>query len=71
MNDALFERRVVELESRLAFQEHAMTQLSDALAQSRAEVARLEAQVRRLAEDVRTSRGGLEDPALEPPPPHY
>lgn len=72
MTDPLLERRVVELEARLAFQEHALTQLSDALAGSRQESAQLLAAVRRLTEEVRAGRGLLmEDPALEPPPPHY
>lgn len=36
-HDASLEARVVELETRLAFQEHAMTELSDALAELRIE----------------------------------
>ncbi len=66
------ERRLVELETRLAFQEQALAELSDALAASRIETQRYADLLRRALEDLRLSRGdGLADPADEPPPPHY
>lgn len=69
--DAL-ERRLVELETRLAFQEHAMGELSDALAETRLESSRLADRLRHALEDMKLSRGDLmADPASEPPPPHY
>ena len=40
------EQRLVELESRLAFQEHALSELSDALAEARLERARSHSQSR-------------------------
>jgi SlyX protein len=64
--------RVVELETRLAFQEHAMAELSDALAELRTEAARSADLLRRVLEEVKLHRGDLmADPAEEPPPPHY
>ncbi len=69
--DAL-ERRVVELETRLAFQEHAQSELSDALAELRTDAARNAGLLRRVLEDIKQHRGDLmADPADEPPPPHY
>jgi SlyX protein len=69
--DAL-EQRVVELETRLAFQEHAQNELSDALAELRAEAARSADLLRRVLEELKLHRGDLmADPADEPPPPHY
>ena len=69
--DAL-ERRLVEMETRLAFQEHTMGELSDALADTRLEVARLAERLRHALEDLKLARGDLmADPASEPPPPHY
>ena len=69
--DAL-QGRVVELETRLAFQEHAMAELSDALAELRTEAARSADLLRRVLEEVKLHRGDLmADPAEEPPPPHY
>lgn len=69
--DAL-QGRVVELETRLAFQEHALAELSDALAELRREAARSADLLRRVLEEVKLHRGDLmADPAEEPPPPHY
>ncbi len=68
----LLEQRLVELETRLAFQEHAMGEISDALAETRLESARLAELLRRALEDLKLARGDLmADPASEPPPPHY
>jgi len=66
------ERRLVELETRLAFQEHALAELSDALAASRMETTRHAELLRRALDDLKQVRGTLDsDPAEEPPPPHY
>jgi len=72
MTDPALEQRLVELETRLAFQEHAIGELSDALADARLEVARLAELLRQALEDLKLARGDLlADPASEPPPPHY
>ena len=66
------EQRLIELESRLAFQEHALAELSDALAASRSETARNAELLRRAIDDIKQSRGEFfADPSSEPPPPHY
>lgn len=70
------ERRLVELETRLSFQEHAIGELSDALASAREEGTRNALLLHRALEDLRQLRGALSsdltgDPAHEPPPPHY
>ncbi|WP_242107717.1 SlyX family protein [Luteimonas aquatica] len=66
------EQRLVELETRLAFQEHTLTALSDELAATRLELARQTDLLRRALEELKLSRGlPLGDPADEPPPPHY
>lgn len=66
------EARVVELETRLAFQEQAMAELSDALAEVRAEGARSAGLLERALQELRQARGDqYADPADEPPPPHY
>jgi SlyX protein len=70
-SDAL-ERRVVELETRLAFQEHALAEISDALAETRLEAARLSGLLRQALQDLKLARGDLfADASNEPPPPHY
>ena len=66
------EARVDELETRLAFQEQAMAELSDALADARMELSRNDVLLRRALEELRANRPGITgDPADEPPPPHY
>lgn len=75
MSDVLDER-LVELETRLAFQEHSLLEMSDALADLRSENARLVLMLQRALDEMRQIRAGLStdltgDPALEPPPPHY
>lgn len=66
------EQRFAELESRVAFQEHALMQLSDALADSRDEVSRNNELLRRALDDLKSLRTVLySDPGIEPPPPHY
>lgn len=66
------EQRLVELETRLTFQEQAMVELSEALANARAESGRNTQLLMNLLSDLRKLRGELyADPADEPPPPHY
>lgn len=72
MDIASIEVRLTELETRLAFQEHALAELSDALAASRIETARNAELLRRALDDLKQSRGDFfADPTSEPPPPHY
>lgn len=71
------EQRLHELETRLAFQEHALNELSDALAAARDEEARNALLLHRALEELKQLRSALAgnplsaDPAGEPPPPHY
>ena len=66
------ENRLAELETRLAFQDQALAELSDALAEARLEVARnTETLVRVLAELKQLRTLLYADPGSEPPPPHY
>lgn len=69
---AALEQRIVELETRLAFQEQALAELSDALAAARIEAAEHAEAMRRTLEEMKQSRGEFyADPSEEPPPPHY
>lgn len=66
------ELRIVELETRLAFQEQALAELSDALAEARIEGGRLAERMRQALDDLKQARGeAFADPVAEPPPPHY
>ena len=71
MSEAL-EVRVMDLEVRLAFQEQALNELSDALALAREEQAATARRLEAALGDLRALRGLLyADPGQEPPPPHY
>jgi len=72
MDASALEQRLTELETRVAFQEQALVELSDALAASRTETARNAELLRRALDDLKQSRGEFfADPGSEPPPPHY
>ena len=80
MSTAELEQRLVELESRLAFQELALQEISDALADARAEEASNALRLHRALEELRQLRQLRSamaaspvtgDAASEPPPPHY
>lgn len=65
------ERRIADLESRLAFQDDTIQALNDVLVAQQAAVQRLQAQLKMLAkrqEDMQSGIGVEED---EAPPPHY
>ncbi len=66
------EKRLEELETRLSFQEQALTEMSDALAEARMEAYRQSELLRRALEDLKTLRTMLyAESGSEPPPPHY
>ena len=75
--DSPLERRLVELETRLSFQEHALTELSDALAAARDEEGRTALLLHRALDELKQLRSAMlatplsADPGSEPPPPHY
>ena len=64
--------RIAELEARVAFQEHALGELSDALAEARLEGSRAAATLQRVLDELRQLQATpYADPGIEPPPPHY
>jgi len=70
--DQALEARLVELETRVSFQEQALNELSEALADARLTGARQAELMRQLLDDLGKVRSTLfSDAADEPPPPHY
>ena len=67
---ASYGQRLAELETRLAFQEHALMELSDALAAARMETARSDERLQRVLADLKHTLQ-YADTGSEPPPPHY
>ena len=66
------EARLVELEMRVSFQEHALAEMSEALADARMQGTRKADLLRHLLDDLGKVRTALyADAADEPPPPHY
>ncbi len=71
-HEQALEARLIELETRLSFQEQALAELSDALADARLTGARNAELIRLLLDDLGKVRTTLyADAAEEPPPPHY
>jgi uncharacterized coiled-coil protein SlyX len=64
------ERRIDELEARLAEQDRSILELSDELYRQQRQIAKLEAEVQRLAERLNTQSQGVASTAPEIPP-HY
>lgn len=64
---------IVELESKLAFQEDTINSLSNELLEHQKRIDRLSQQVMLLAEKLRNlpDDQGILRPEEEPPPPHY
>ncbi len=71
------EQRLVDLEMRVAFQEQALQELSDALAAARDGESRNALLLHRVLEEQQQLRSSMAaspltgDAANEPPPPHY
>ena len=66
------EMRLAELETRISFQEHALTEMSDALAAQRMETYRQTEMLQRALEELKTLRSQqVGDSGIEPPPRHY
>lgn len=68
----LLERRVIELETRLAHHERMAEEMSEVLAGQARIIDMLETRLRRLTDRVRSAEQGWEpSPQDERPPPHY
>ncbi len=64
--------RLVDLETRIAFIEHSLIEMSDALAEARKEATRDRLKLERALADLGELRGMIPgDQHEEPPPPHY
>lgn len=71
--DAAMQQQLVELESKLAFQEDTVNSLNNELHQHQIRIEKLQQQVMLLAEKLRQlpDDQGILRPEEEPPPPHY
>ncbi|GAB6042318.1 SlyX family protein [Endothiovibrio diazotrophicus] len=65
------EDRLIELETRIAFQEGTLQELNEVLIEQRNEIDRLRSEVERLQERVKAFAASPVEGGREPPPPHY
>lgn len=63
--------RLVEIETRLAFQELALSELSDLVNQQRLGLEALRHALAQTSAELGSLRDGLVPPAANEPPPHY
>lgn len=71
--DAAMQQQLIELESKLAFQEDTVNSLNNELHQHQLRIEKLQQQVMLLAEKLRQlpEDQGILSPEDEPAPPHY
>jgi SlyX protein len=66
------EDRLIELETRLSFQETTVNELNDIITRQQQQLDILQAAIQQLHERIKSmSEEGIRNPADEPPPPHY
>ncbi len=69
--DSPLQQRCIELETRLAFQEQALHEISDTVARQQTEINRLTRMLKETQERLRHVSSPVGKPSEEPPPPHY
>ena len=65
------EEQIIELQSRVTFQEDTLNELNEVLVAQNAQVDLLRQQLRALSEQYRDLKLQQPESADEPPPPHY
>lgn len=65
------ENRVIELETKISYQEHLLQELNDVIASQQQQIDRLEKELQRIREHLKGDSGQLARPGEEAPPPHY
>ncbi len=66
------EKRLIELETRISYQDHMITELNDVIAHQQKQLEQLEKRVTQLHVHLKSlTSSGLAHPEEEAPPPHY
>jgi SlyX protein len=63
--------RLVDLETRAAFQEHALQEMSDVVSRQQTEIDRLNRLLKEVQDRLRGISAPVADRSEETPPPHY
>ncbi len=65
------DEKIIDIETKLAHQEHLLASLDDALSNQQAQIAELEQLCQSLVERIRALSGAGGDERDDEPPPHY
>jgi SlyX protein len=65
------QQRLVDLETRVAFQEHALQEMSDVVARQQTEIDRLTRLLKEIQDRLRGISAPVAERSEETPPPHY
>ncbi|MDD2558670.1 MAG: SlyX family protein [Desulfuromonadaceae bacterium] len=67
------EKRIIELESRIAFQEYQLSELNDQIADQQKQILELKSVLKTIVERITTSSGGSfsAEHSVDERPPHY
>lgn len=66
------EKRIIELETKLSYQEHTIHELNEVVTRQQKQIDLLEADMKRIREHLKgSSESQLARPEEEIPPPHY
>ena len=66
------DERLIELETKISYQDHIIGELNDVVTRQQSQIDRLEKEMKRLRDHMESSNdSGLARPDEETPPPHY
>ena len=66
------EERLIELETKISYQDHLIGELNDVVIRQQAQLNKLEKEIRQMREHLNgATSSGLARPDEETPPPHY
>jgi SlyX protein len=71
MNSERLEQRIIELETRLSYQDHTIEQLNEVVTAQQRQIDRLEKGMQNLRTQFADDGPGIRRPDEETPPPHY
>lgn len=66
------EKRIIELETKISYQEHLMQELNDVITRQQKQIDALEVQIKRFQDHLKHATSSqIARPEEEIPPPHY
>jgi len=66
------ENRIIELETKISYQDHLLQELNEVITSQQRQIDRLEKSMRRVLDHLKASQSsGIARPEEDVPPPHY